>query len=86
MHKRLLLPGLLMTAYIFLPLWFLRKLHATNDKVWSVALFLNLFVLVHVAVFWVVEMRIKFMATLCWAIFALFIIWYFFKRRKTSGN
>jgi hypothetical protein len=82
--KRLLLPGLLMTAYIFLPLWLLRKLYTTADKVWSVALFLNLFVLAHVTIVWIADLRIKFIAISCWAIFVLFCVWYYLKRKQTD--
>jgi|LakMenE18May11ns_1017448.scaffolds.fasta_scaffold9885429_2 hypothetical protein len=81
--KRLLLPGLLMTAYVFLPLWLLRKLYTTADKVWSVALFLNLFVLAHVTIVWIADLRIKFIAISCWAIFALFCVWYYLQRKQT---
>lgn len=80
--KRLLLPGLFMTAYIFLPLWLLRKLHTAADKVWSVALFLNFFALIHVTAVWVVDLRIKFIVTSCWVIFALFWLWYYLKRKR----
>jgi hypothetical protein len=80
--RLLLLPGLVLTAYIFLPLWFLRKLHTTSDKVLVTAIFLNLFSFIHVSVVWLVDLKIKFTATISWVIFALFLGWYYFVRKR----
>jgi hypothetical protein len=77
----LLLPGYLLTAYVFLPLWFLRRLYTYNDKVVSTLLFLNLLSLTHLLVLWLNDARPKWVALLCWFILAVFWLVYYLRRK-----
>jgi RsiW-degrading membrane proteinase PrsW (M82 family) len=77
-----LLPGYVLTAYVFLPIWFLRRLYIQPDKVKSTLLFLNFMAFVHVAILWLNNARPKLIALLCWAILSIFwLLHYFYYRR-----
>jgi hypothetical protein len=78
----ILLPGYILTAYVFLPIWFLRRLHTQADKVKSTLLFLNFMALIHVAILWLNNARPKMIALLCWVILSIFwLLHYFYYRR-----
>jgi hypothetical protein len=80
----LLLPGYLLTAYVFLPLWFLRRLYIKADKVASTLIFLNLLSLAHLLVLWMNNARPKWVALLSWVILAIFWLLYYLKRKRRT--
>jgi hypothetical protein len=80
----LLLPGYILTAYFFLPLWFLQRLYKYEDKVASTLLFLNLHSLTHLLVLWLNHARPRWIALGCWLLLLVFwALYYFFRIRKS---
>jgi RsiW-degrading membrane proteinase PrsW (M82 family) len=82
----MLLPGYILTAYVFLPIWFLRRLYTQPDKVKSTLLFLNLMALTHVVILWLNNARPKMIALLCWIILSIFGLLHYFYYRKIQGK
>jgi hypothetical protein len=78
----LLFPGYFLITFVFLPLWFLRRLHTHADKTASFILFLNFLALIHLVVMWMNFARSR------WAVLMICILlagcwcWYYFSRIK----
>jgi hypothetical protein len=80
----LLLPGYIAMVFIFLPLWFLKKLNSTSDKIATTLTFLNLITLVHVIVMWMNGARAKWLAVISLFVLGSFGLWYYFRRKKVN--
>jgi hypothetical protein len=84
----LLLPGYISIAYVFLPIWFLRRLHIKADKVKSTLLFLNFLAFIHLSVLWLNNSRPKIIALLCWVILSIFwlVHYFYYKKLQKKSN
>ncbi len=78
----LLLPGYIAVAFIFLPLWFIKKLNSAADKIETTLIFLTLITLVHAIVLWMNRAASKWISVICLVVFISFYLWYYFKRKK----
>jgi hypothetical protein len=78
----LLFPGYFVTTFIFLPLWFLRRLSTHADKTASTILFLNFIAIVHAIVLWMNAARPRWGVLIICVLFAGCWCWYYFRRIK----
>jgi hypothetical protein len=78
----LLLPGYIAVAFIFLPLWFIKKLNSAADKIITTLTFLTLITLVHTIVLWMNRAPSKWISVICLMVSTIFYLWCYFKRRK----
>jgi hypothetical protein len=84
----LLLPGYFLTAFVFLPLWFLRKLHTHADKVNSTLLFLTLLSATNCTALWLNHAPSRWIALGCCLLFVCFWLWnrYWNRRARPIGT